>query len=64
MANRLTNLPEHTRSLLAGGQISAGHAGALLAVADPDALADRIVAEVLPGDDQHPDIRVMFLDFF
>jgi ParB family chromosome partitioning protein len=44
---RLTNLPEHTRSLLAGGQISAGHARALLAVNDPDALADRIVAEGL-----------------
>src|SRR6202161_4462163 len=44
---RLTNLPEHTRSLLAGGQISAGHARALLAVADPDALANRIVAEGL-----------------
>ena len=41
---RLTNLPEHTRALLAGGQISAGHARALLAVADPDAIADRIVA--------------------
>jgi ParB family chromosome partitioning protein len=44
---RLTNLPEHTRSLLAGGQISAGHARALLAVADPDVLANRIVAEGL-----------------
>ena len=44
---RLANLPEHTRALLAGGQISAGHARALLAVADPDGLADRIVAEGL-----------------
>ena len=44
---RLTHLPEHTRGLLAGGQISAGHARALLAVANPDALADRIVAEGL-----------------
>src|SRR6478609_9519758 len=44
---RLTNLPEHTRSLLAGGRISAGHARALLAVADPDALANRIVADGL-----------------
>jgi ParB family chromosome partitioning protein len=42
---RLASLPEHTRSLLAGGQISAGHARALLAVADPDQLADRIVTE-------------------
>jgi ParB family chromosome partitioning protein len=44
---RLANLPEHTRALLAGGQISAGHARALLAVADPDALADRIVSDGL-----------------
>jgi ParB family transcriptional regulator, chromosome partitioning protein len=44
---RLAGLPEHTRSLLAGGQISPGHARALLAVSDPDALADRIVAEGL-----------------
>ncbi len=44
---RLTNLPEHTRGLLAGGKISAGHARALLAVADPDALANRIVADGL-----------------
>src|SRR3984957_5435697 len=43
----LTNLPEHTRSLLAGGQISAGHARALLAVANPDAVANRIVTEGL-----------------
>ena len=42
---RLANLPEHTRALLAGGQISAGHARALLAIADPDTLADRIAAE-------------------
>ncbi len=44
---RLTNLPEHTRHLLAEGKISAGHARALLAVAQPDATADRIVAEGL-----------------
>ena len=44
---RLTNLSEHTRGLLAGGKISAGHARALLAVADQDALANRIVAEGL-----------------
>ena len=44
---RLTNLPEHSRALLASGAISAGHARALLAVADPDALADRIVARGL-----------------
>ena len=44
---RLTNLPEHTKGLLAAGQISAGHARALLAVAQPDSVADRIVAEGL-----------------
>ena len=44
---RLTQLPEHTRVLLAGGRISAGHARALLAVAEPDAIADRILAEGL-----------------
>jgi len=41
---RLTNLPEHTRTLLAAGAISAGHARALLSVRDPDAIADRVVA--------------------
>ena len=44
---RLMGLPEHTRTLLASGKISAGHARALLAVSDPDALADRIVADGL-----------------
>ena len=44
---RLVNLPEHTRGCWPTGQISAGHARALLAVAHPDAVADRIVAEGL-----------------
>ena len=44
---RLTGLPEHTRALLAAGQISAGHGRALLALAEPDAVADRIVAQGL-----------------
>jgi ParB family chromosome partitioning protein len=44
---RLLQLPEHARALLAGGQITAGHARALLAVADPDDIADRIVADGL-----------------
>ena len=44
---RLVNLPDHTRGLLATGQISAGHARALLAVANPDVIADRVVAEGL-----------------
>jgi ParB family chromosome partitioning protein len=41
---RLTNLPEHTRTLLIAGVISAGHARALLAVRDPDVIADRVVS--------------------
>ena len=44
---RLTNLPEHTQGLLREGKISAGHGRALLAVAHPDATADRIVSEGL-----------------
>src|ERR1700722_14540083 len=42
---RLLKLPEFAQSLLASGQISAGHARALLAVADPDATARKIVAD-------------------
>jgi ParB family chromosome partitioning protein len=44
---RLLKLPPHARSLLASGQLSAGHARALLALSDPDKVADRIVAEGL-----------------
>ena len=44
---RLLNLPLHTQTLLSKGQISAGHARALLAVSRPDEIADRIVAERL-----------------
>ena len=44
---RLTQLPEHTRALLAAGRISASHARALLATAEPDTIADRIVTEGL-----------------
>jgi ParB family chromosome partitioning protein len=44
---RLLKLPERTKRLLAEGQISAGHARALLALADPDALAERIAAQGL-----------------
>lgn len=40
---RLLNLPEATRKLVTDGAISAGHARALLAVPDPDAVARRIV---------------------
>ena len=42
---RLVKLPEPVRNLLAGGQLSAGHARALLAVADPEAMARRILDE-------------------
>ena len=44
---RLVNLPDHTKQLLAEGGISAGHARALLSVANPDATADRIVSHGL-----------------
>ena len=44
---RLMTLPEHSRALLAAGKISAGHARALLALPDPDAVADRVVARGL-----------------
>ncbi|TLG76853.1 ParB/RepB/Spo0J family partition protein [Methylocystis sp. B8] len=40
---RLLNLPEEAKKLVAEGAISAGHARALLAVADPAAVARRIV---------------------
>jgi ParB family chromosome partitioning protein len=44
---RLTKLPDFSRSLLATGQISAGHARALLAVPDPDATAKKILVRGL-----------------
>jgi ParB family chromosome partitioning protein len=44
---RLMKLPDFARSLLASGQISAGHGRALLAVADPDATARAILNEGL-----------------
>ena len=44
---RLLNLPNHARELLSSGAISAGHARALLAVENADAIADRIVEQGL-----------------
>jgi ParB family chromosome partitioning protein len=44
---RLLRLPEPIKAMLAKGQLSAGHARALLAVADPLKLAERAVAERL-----------------
>ena len=44
---RLLNLPEDAKRLVAEGAISAGHARALLAVADPAAVARRIVEKGL-----------------
>jgi ParB family transcriptional regulator, chromosome partitioning protein len=44
---RLLKLPEKTKQLLAQGQLSAGHARALLMRADADEIAARIVAEGL-----------------
>ena len=43
----MTGLPDHCRALLASGKLSAGHARALLALPNPDAVADRIVAHGL-----------------
>jgi ParB family chromosome partitioning protein len=40
---RLTRLPEGVKTLLASGELSAGHARALLSVKDPEALARRII---------------------
>jgi ParB family chromosome partitioning protein len=44
---RLLNLPDKTKRLLAEGAISAGHARALLMIAEADAIAERIVAQGL-----------------
>lgn len=44
---RLLKLPERSKTLLSEGKISAGHARLLLSADEPDALAERIVAEEL-----------------
>jgi ParB family chromosome partitioning protein len=44
---RLLKLPKLSRQMLAEGHLSAGHARALLSVADPDAIARRIVDQRL-----------------
>lgn len=44
---RLLKLPPRVRDFLLNEQISAGHGRALLAVPDPDAVADRIIANGL-----------------
>ncbi|MBV8851232.1 MAG: ParB/RepB/Spo0J family partition protein [Methylobacteriaceae bacterium] len=44
---RLLKLPKMSRQMLAEGRLSAGHARALLAVSDPDAIAKRIVEQGL-----------------
>ena len=41
---RLLKLPDQTRTLLSSGQISAGHARALLGAANPDAMAEKVIA--------------------
>lgn len=40
---RLLNLPDYTKSLLSSGDLSAGHARALVTLADPDTIAKKIV---------------------
>jgi ParB family chromosome partitioning protein len=44
---RLTKLPDEVQALIASGELTAGHARALLAVPDPVATAKRIIAEGL-----------------
>jgi ParB family chromosome partitioning protein len=44
---RLLKLPDGVRGLLSDGSLSAGHARALLAVADPESVAKQIVAQGL-----------------
>lgn len=44
---RLLKLPERVRDMLARGELSAGHGRALLSLPDPDAIADRVVAQGL-----------------
>src|SRR5262249_12091917 len=44
---RLTKLPTEVQALIASGELSAGHARALIGVPDPLAAAKRIVAEGL-----------------
>jgi ParB family chromosome partitioning protein len=44
---RLLKLPEHAQSYVIDGQISAGHARALLSVADPVAIAKKIIDDGL-----------------
>lgn len=44
---RLARLPEPVKGLLGEGKLSAGHARALLSVADPESVAKRIVAQGL-----------------
>jgi ParB family chromosome partitioning protein len=44
---RLTKLPDSVQALISSGELSAGHARALIGVPDPEAAAKRIVAEGL-----------------
>jgi ParB family transcriptional regulator, chromosome partitioning protein len=44
---RLSKLPDSVKTMVGGGELSAGHARALLAVKDPDSIAKRILAQGL-----------------
>ncbi|HRK23343.1 MAG TPA: ParB/RepB/Spo0J family partition protein [Beijerinckiaceae bacterium] len=44
---RLSRLPDSVKSLLSEGKLSAGHGRALLAVADPEGIAKRVLAQGL-----------------
>ena len=54
---RLLNLPETVQTYLAEGKISTGHARAIIAAPDPEALADMIVARDLSVRDAESWVR-------
>ena len=56
---RLTKLPEEVQAYIAKGDLSAGHARALIGVPDPLAAAKRIVAEGLNWASAFGDIQVL-----
>lgn len=55
---RLLELPERVRGLLAAGTLSMGHARAIAAAPDPEALADEVVSRDLSVRDTEKLVRV------
>ncbi len=54
---RLLDLPEKVRGLVASGALSMGHARALVTAADPEALADEVIARGLSVRDTEKLVR-------